>query len=128
MRRPLSRPWMGPAPPGHRIGREAPVSRPEIPFVVFQTEVLGDFLGITYALENGHVLAAGKHEGIINLRVDLHHPGHDIIIIGELVGPSGLDIQEISPNQGRILDHRRREGGHFFFMQYGKVLIQVLVY
>ena len=44
-------------------------------------EVIGHVLGKTDALEDSHVLSGGEDIGVLDLCVDVHHLGNDIVFV-----------------------------------------------
>ena len=100
------------APPAGRVGRVAAVARPGIALVFVEAVKAADVFGKADALENAHVLAAGKDVRARDLRVDaVYAPRHIFALIEMRMGKADGHGREKVAEDDRLARHRRDFAG-----------------
>ena len=115
------------APPAGRVGRVAAVRRPAVAGVLVKAVKPAHILREAHGLEDAHVLAAGEDERALDLRVDVQHAPHDVLLLVEMafVQHGFARGEEVAPDQRLIGNGRNAARGDLFIADHVEVFLQI---
>ncbi len=97
--------------------------------VLVDTEEFPDLFGKADPLEGAHVLARRGHERAVDVGVDVHDRVDHVVGLGELGLQQPLlgDVQEVSPQDGLVLDAADGLGGDGLVHDHPEMLLEVVL-